>query len=373
MGLILETNRGQIVGNYMVILLLASLVPYFCWGVYAMHARFLRHHDWPVHIEAATLAAIAVFYAFAFPLLRQYLADTPAAMLFAMLGLFASGAALYGHMAISLTAKLVVDAVTHGGEAAEGPRLGPAEALERVQDYEGAIAEYLILARMYPNDVPVKLRMAECLLKLQRAEDAGYWLDRAIEKSDTQAMRSTVVTRLADVAVRELRDVDRARRALAAYLGVYPDAPDREAIATRLASLDRPADESGKSSLSRLGDAPMHHGDEQDKARPARKKRVIQLGEALEKADPPQGEEGVDTPAVPGAIPSSLGITPLDRLDDTAAPAHDEAPQEERAKPLPGLEALEQVAPQDDSSVAPEKEEARETSSRAPELERLDG
>ncbi|MFM1920489.1 MAG: hypothetical protein RLZZ303_2123 [Candidatus Hydrogenedentota bacterium] len=357
----------------MVILLLASLVPYFCWGVYAMHARFLRHHDWPIHIEAATLAAIAAFYAFAFPLLRQYLADTPAAMLFAMLGLFASGAALYGHMAISLTAKLVVDAVTHGGGPAEGPRLGPAEALERVHDYEGAIAEYLILARMYPNDVPVKMRMAECMLKLKRAEDAGYWLDRALEKSDTQAIRSTVVTRLADVAVRELQDVDRARRALAAYLGVYPDAPDRDAILMRLSSLDRQPEEPAKSSLSRLDEAPMIDRDALGTAKTSKKKRAIQLGEALERVETQQGEAGGGAGAAPESAPAALGITPLDRLDDEAAPAHDDPPHEERAHALPGLEALEQVAPQEESEAAPEKEEARENGSRASELERLDG
>lgn len=356
----------------MVILLLASLVPYFCWGVYAMHARFLRHHDWPIHIEAATLAAIAVFYAFAFPLLRQYLADAPAAMLFAMLGLFASGAALYGHMAISLTAKLVVDAVTHGGAPAEGPRLGPAEALERVQDYEGAIAEYLILARMYPNDVPVKLRMAECLLRLQRPEDAAYWLDRALEKSDTQASRSIVVTRLADVAVRELQDVDRARRALEAYLGVFPEAPDRDAILMRLNALDRSPDEPANSSLSRLDEAPLLDAHAPGISKPSRKKRAIQLGEALERVETQQEEEG-GAGAAPESAPAAQGITPLDRLDDAAAPVQHNPPQEERPHALPGLEALEQVAPQEKSGERADKEEAREEASRASELERLDG
>lgn len=224
-------------GNLTVFLILALLVPYFAWGIYAMHQRFLRHHEWPLFIEAATLTLLLVYYAFAFPLLRGFLSDTPAAMLFAMLGLFASGAALYGHMAISLTAKLVVDAVTHGGPPIESPRLGPAEALERVRDFEGACNEYLVLARMYPNDLVVKVRMANNLIELGRKEEAAEWFERALQRGDSRQLHSNAASRLAELAERELGDPDRARRAIDLYLTKYPSASDREEMETRKQSI----------------------------------------------------------------------------------------------------------------------------------------
>ncbi len=224
-------------GNLTVFLILALLVPYFAWGIYAMHQRFLRHHEWPLYIEAGTLTLLLIYYAFAFPLLRVFLSDTPAALLFAMLGLVASGAALYGHMAISLTAKLVVDAVTYGGPPIESPRLGPAEALERVRDYEGACNEYLVLARMYPNDLVVKLRMANNLIELGRKEEAAEWFERALQRGDSRQLHSSAASRLAELAERELGDTDRARRAIEKYLATYPNAPDREEMETRRQSI----------------------------------------------------------------------------------------------------------------------------------------
>lgn len=226
--------------NLFGLILAVLVVPYFGWGLYAMHQRFLRHYDWPMHVEAVSLASLVLYFALAMPVLRTYLADTPAALAFALLGLTASGFALYGHMAVSLTAKLVVDSVTSSGDpGAHGPRLGPAEALERQRDYEGAYAEYLVLARMYPHDVQVKLRLAGVLKHLGKSADAAEWFERALQKNASREQSSLAAIRLAEIAERDLADLPRARRALEGYLERYPQSPDRKLMEARLEGLGR--------------------------------------------------------------------------------------------------------------------------------------
>ncbi len=330
--------------NFTIVLLVALLVPYFAWGIYALQLRYLRHYDWPMHIEAASLGGLILFYALAMPVLRLYLSETPAAMLFAMLGLLASGFALYGHMAISLTAKLVVDSVTHSGEvSATSPRLGPAEALERQRDYDGAYNEYLVLARMYPHDVQVKVRLADVSAKLDRKEEAVEWFERVLKKCDSRDICSLAATRLAEIAERELKDVARARRALQHYVTAFPTAPDREAIEARMASLGVVVEKRAASELESLHDAAPVAAEPDPAPAPAKRKKAALPGiEAIvtpmEESPAPveRAIEPVPSTEIPGIV--ALG---LDRLDESA-PVEEAAPKEEpRPTVSMGLDKME--------------------------------
>jgi len=331
--------------NFTLVLLVALLVPYFAWGIYALQLRYLRHYDWPMHIEAASLGGLILFYALAMPVLRLYLSETPAAMMFAMLGLLASGFALYGHMAISLTAKLVVDSVTHSGEVgATSPRLGPAEALERQRDYDGAYNEYLVLARMYPHDVQVKVRLADVTTKLGRKEEAVEWFERVLKKCDSRETCSLAATRLAEIAERDLNDVARARRALQQYVTAFPSAPDREAIETRMASLGVVVEKKAVAELERLHEVapaveareitPLPTVKRKKAALPGIEAIVAPMEEALAPVE--LAIEPVASTELPGLV--ALG---LDRLDE-GAPIEEAAPKEEpRPAVSMGLDKME--------------------------------
>ncbi len=273
--------------TFAVIALVALLVPYFGWGVYALQLRYIRHHDWPIQVEAASLGGLIVFYALALPVLRTYLSETPAAFMFAMLGLLASGFALYGHMAISLTAKLVVDTITHSPDSAPNvPRLGPAEALERQRDYDGAYNEYLVLARIYPHDAAVKMRLADVCLHLKRAPEAADWFERVMQRKPTRDTYSMAAARLAELAAKELNDLPRARRAVQSYLDAHPTAPDCEAMKMRLEGMGTKRTEKRISQLERLDHtakvAPDVHIEAEEKSVSA----------------PLPGIEAIDTPMV---------------------------------------------------------------------------
>lgn len=218
-----------------------------------MHRRFLLHHEWPMHVEAASLGGLLLFYGFSFPVLRLYLAESPAAMIFASLGLFVSGAALYGHMAISITAKLVVDSVSAApSEVQDGPRFGPAEALERQKDFEGAYAEYLVLARMYPREIPVRLRLADTARKLGKHAESVDLFERVLTAKLSREQAAMATARIAEQAERALNDPDRARRAVQLYLESHPTAPDRESFVARLAAIGREAPEEVGLSLVKM-------------------------------------------------------------------------------------------------------------------------
>jgi tetratricopeptide (TPR) repeat protein len=287
-------------------ILAIMVVPYFGWGLYTMHRRYLRHHDWPVHVEIMSLTALVVYFALALPVLRGYLADTPAALAFALLGLTVSGFALYGHMAVSLTAKLVVDSVTVSGDpGSNAPRLGAGEALERQRDYEGAYAEYLMQSRMYPHDAQVKLRLAGVLKQLDRPAEAADWFAKVLDKSESREQCSIAAVRLSEIASRDLDDLPRGKQALERYLHQFPSAPDRSMIEDRLANLGRAHTEAQPGSgLVALDAEPF---------------------DVLQRDEP---EEALGTPLeLEGGI-ASMGLEKLEAPPelDPAAESHDEDP-----------------------------------------------
>jgi tetratricopeptide (TPR) repeat protein len=230
------------------------LIPYFAWGIYTLRLRFRYYEDIPPAIEAVSLLGVAVFYAVEIHLLRVYLGPLRVYFIFAVLGLMVSGAALYGPMIVSLLSQLLVDVIVPGERSkTREPRYEPAEALEREQDYEGALREYMVMARIFPQEATVHVRIAECYMQLARPAEAVQWFERALKHMDSPESSLEVTNRLCEIYHRQLGRPQEGGRLLEAYLLKYPDAEYAGSVRARLAALDAG------------GQAPVREGSEQGK------------------------------------------------------------------------------------------------------------
>ena len=228
------------------------------WGIYGLDRRYRRDEEWPPWIEVLTLAAVVAVVAFELAQLREVMREQMLFYVFAVLGLFVSCVALYAHMAISLTSRLMVEMVVSGDDTVtDHPRFGPAEMLERQKDYEGALQEYLVIARIYPHHPAVHLRVAENLVRLSRPEEATVWLTRALRHVTTDEAALPVVSRLCEVYQYSLKNSDQARAALESFLRRFPDSRHVEEVKAHLERLGAPGPQARTAELIPLKDAPL--------------------------------------------------------------------------------------------------------------------
>jgi len=205
------------------------------WGIYNLRRRFRFHDETHPLIETATLVLVFAYLAVEIRVLETWFERAPGYVIFAVLGLVVSAAALYGHMAVSLLSWLIVDFMMPGHQGnPEHPRMGPEEALEREKDYAGALDGYLVLARIYPRNTEIPMRIVSNLLRLDRAREAPSWLERALACCADDDAAAGIVTRLCEVYEHHLDDPGRARAALDAFLEGNPRVKDRDALRERL-------------------------------------------------------------------------------------------------------------------------------------------
>ncbi len=311
-------------------------VPFVVWGVYNLHRRYRVQDEGSPLVEGLTLLGVLLFFAVELFSLRISMMHQWELYIFTVLGMFVAGAALYGHMAISLTTRMLVDLLSSGHDAApDRPRFGPAEMLEREHDYEGALQEYLVIARVYPRHPEVHRRMGEALLNLDRAPEAAECLERGLQylQSDDQSL--PVVTRLCDIYYDRLGDPTRAQLVLTAFLKRFPQTPLREQVVEHLA---------------RFGE-----------------KEVRKLDVSLQALDAvPDDELDRDSEAVTVPAPGgTLQLEPLDkgsvaelmeRVDDETEPPRKTSPDVQEAGPE--LEALDGV---ESGTPSPERAEQSDT------------
>jgi tetratricopeptide (TPR) repeat protein len=189
---------------------------------------------------------------------------------FTLLGLMVSMAALYGHMAISFTSRLIVEAVSTGDDAYnDGPRLGPVEALERQRDYEGALQECQVLARIYPREPQVHLHSAENLLHLGRPAEAAEALERALKYVAEPEKNLTLTNRLCEILQRDLDRPGEAARVLQQYLDRYPQTEYADSLRHRIDTAYDRHEVHVPEGLSRLEEAPVEEQEEQEAPAPA--------------------------------------------------------------------------------------------------------
>lgn len=212
---------------------------YFGWGVYVLTQRFKQHVELNDTVKVITLAAVFIFLAFEYSLLKMWLGKQPLGFVLALMGLIVSAAALYGPMASSLLSHAIMEMVMPSGrEEVHGPRYAPGEACELRGDYEGAVREYLAVARMFPKDARTAVRVADNLAKLGRVEEAAPWFERAMECCESPEETLTIANRLFLVYTRDLKCPQKARRVFETYLERFPDSEYAESVRQRIASLD---------------------------------------------------------------------------------------------------------------------------------------
>ncbi|MCK5861460.1 MAG: hypothetical protein KAH38_03180 [Candidatus Hydrogenedentes bacterium] len=200
-----------------------SLFIFLVFGIWSLHKRFQKIEEWHLHTQLFILLGVVVFYWIEIPTLHIVLRESVIQFIFALLGLLIAGLALYGHIVVSVVSRLLVEILVPDNPAAEvQPRLGPAEALEQQQDWEGALNEYSVLSKIYPRNAMLSVRAANVLLKLNRNTEAALFFERAIKYTDKAEDNLMLVRRLCDV-LELLGERDRINAVLRAFVERFPE------------------------------------------------------------------------------------------------------------------------------------------------------
>lgn len=214
---------------------IALLFPFFGWAIFLLRRRFQYYEENSMALEVLTAGALAVFLWIEAAVLKSALSDQIMLYLAALLGLCVSAFALYAHVLISLASRIVVDMVAPRGEnAAYQPRFGPVDALERNEDYEGALQEYLVLARIYPRNYEVLSRTGRVQEILGENEEAVAWYLRARKRASRAEEALAAVNRLCVLYDTHLSQPEEADRLLAQFIKDYPDSLDHAIVVERL-------------------------------------------------------------------------------------------------------------------------------------------
>lgn len=198
-------GKVEIAGFFSLLL----LAVFFGWGLYLLHIRLNRQSDINPAVEAATLAALVVFFAFEFALLGVWLERNPVLRGFSTLGLAVAGCALYGPMILSMVSHALVGVLLPSGpDAAAVPHFGAAEQYERGNDFENALKAYHAQYAAFPGDSAIALRIADVLEKLERREEAVEWFRRGIDGIHDPEQALLTTNRVVEIALRHLNRRD---------------------------------------------------------------------------------------------------------------------------------------------------------------------
>ncbi len=218
-----------------MILSLALMVPFFAWGVYTLRARYQYHEELHRAAEWLTILGVMAFFTIEMSLLRTWMYDRPGMFILTGLALTVSMAALYGHIMISLASSVFVDALMPSmNPDAQSPQFGPAEALERLGDYEGAVQEYLVIARIFPKDSETCVRIGNGLAKLERYEEAVKAFGRGFKLAKAEEDALSIANRIHVLYKDRLNNPQEARKILERFLDRYPQSPRTDSVIRRI-------------------------------------------------------------------------------------------------------------------------------------------
>jgi tetratricopeptide (TPR) repeat protein len=214
----------------------ALIVPFLCVGLYALYTRLWKNEEFSLYTELGLTLFVIVFLVVEIGIIRTYVERLTPYYIFTLLGLFTATAALYGPIFVSLLAKLIVGAfwMSEHRDLHE-PRFGPAEALERIGDYEGALREYLVLARMFPNHPQVYARMADAYIHLGQPDVAAQWLERAIARAQQAETARSWIFRLCDLYENTLQAHEAASMCVQQFIARFPNHSIADQLRERLA------------------------------------------------------------------------------------------------------------------------------------------
>jgi tetratricopeptide (TPR) repeat protein len=216
------------------------MIPFLAWGVHTLRERYVRHEEIPPHTEILSLAGVAVFLTCELVLLRVWMGSIGVFYAFTALALVAASTALYGPIFVSAASRAAVSFVhpPHQHEVQE-PRFHPAEALEAQGDHDGALREYMVMARIFPKDSETALRVAHVLCELERFEEAVVSFERGLRLATDPERAVLATNRLADLYRDRLDRTGEAVRVLTTYLERFAGSTHAELVQRRLDRLTR--------------------------------------------------------------------------------------------------------------------------------------
>lgn len=230
-----------------MILSLALMVPFFAWGVYTLRARYQYHEELHRVAEWLTVVGVLVFFAIEMSLLRTWMYDRPGMFVLTGLALTVSMVALYGPIMVSLASSVFVEAVMPNMDpSAQSPQFGPAEALERLQDYDAALQEYLVIARIFPKDSETYVRIGNSLVKLERYDEAVKAFGRGFKFATAEEDALSIANRMHVLYKDRLNEPREAKKILERFLERFPQSPRTDSVLRRL------SDKGTDSSLERM-------------------------------------------------------------------------------------------------------------------------
>lgn len=338
---------------------LLGIAAFVAFGVWSLHQRFRRLEEWRLRTQLLVLMAIAVFYVIEIGVLRLSLRDDPVYFIFSLLGLFVAGLALYGHIVVSVLSQLLVELLAPDiSGASDTPRLGPAEALERQNDWDAALQEYYVLARIYPDNPLVCTRIANNLARLNRQAEAVPWLKYAVKYSKRPEDCLALSRRLFDTCT-ALGWFAQAGQALASFLRRFPNHPSATRIEEELTAYAAAHAQASGAEASILNTA-QHEAVtasaltayREDKARHASTQTAPPEPAALSSlSENPLAEPANDLQKPRKHPPSVSQFESLETASLTDAPA--EAPHETGSGTVPDKQSLDAL---DTTPLAPPEE-----------------
>jgi tetratricopeptide (TPR) repeat protein len=211
------------------------MLPFLGWGVYTLRIRYVRHDELPRRVEVWSLLGVLAFLSVELILLRVWMGNVEVFYAFTALSLAAASTALYGPMFVSVASRTAVSMIhpPHDREVHE-PQFNIAEALESQGDYDGALREYMVIARIFPRDSETAFRVAHLLCELGRYQEAAASFERGLRLA-TDAERAVLATnRLADVYRDRLDRPDDAVRILEEYVDRFSESSHVALVQRRL-------------------------------------------------------------------------------------------------------------------------------------------
>ncbi len=225
------------------------MLPFFCWGVHVLRERYMLHREISMRVEVYSLLGVVAFLTIQLMLIRVWMGEVSADYAFTALSLASASTALYGPTLVSVVSQEIVNLMHPPHEHRnDEPNFNLAEGLETRGDYEGALREYMVMARIFPKDSETAFRVGHVLIELQRFEDAAASFERGLHQSVNPERALLATNRLSDIYRERLARMDDAARTLQAYLDRYGDSPRAELVTRKLARLRSAATPSGNGS-----------------------------------------------------------------------------------------------------------------------------
>ncbi|MCX8065240.1 MAG: tetratricopeptide repeat protein [Candidatus Hydrogenedentes bacterium] len=192
-----------------------------------------RGYSYPRWMDVFSLLLMFLILGIELIQLKEWLKNYPLYYIFSFLGLLITVTALYSPNLVSVITSIALSLTNPGEESAPDiPRFGPAEILEKKRDYEGALMEYMVLARIYPYHSAVYIRIANVLEKLGRLEEGMDWLRRSWKYLNKDSELYSIVARYCDLAEKLDMKQD-AIKFIDMFLDKYPDSKFTENLTKR--------------------------------------------------------------------------------------------------------------------------------------------